>query len=166
MNNDIRRKPDIFLTINKFYHYWLASTGGRGAFGCLLSKCCLYVLGSGIWDWIETYIVTHRQIYVFRVQLLICWLSYAPLTGAKLMTEQVLLCSRLHTLQTVQVKTSAFCAAAFWSGPPWAFLSFSCFCAFFCWDWNFWWPRAIGNYSLRRIKKSRIIYINCKFMWH
>ena len=84
---------------------------------------------------------------------------YAPLTGAKRMSELVLLCSRLHTLQTVQVKTSAFSAAAFWSGPPWAFLSFSCFCAFFCWDWNFWWPRAISNYSLRRKKKSRIIYI-------
>lgn len=66
--------------------------------------------------------------------------------------------SRLHTLQTVQVKTRAFCAAAFWSGPPWAFLSFSCFCAFFCWDWNFWWPRAIGNYSVRKKKKSRIYY--------
>lgn len=27
-----------------------SSSGGRGDFGCLLSKCCLNVLGSGIWD--------------------------------------------------------------------------------------------------------------------
>ena len=46
------------------------------------------------------------------------------------------------TLQTVHVKINAFCAADFWSC-PWDFLSFSIFCAFFCWDWNFWWPRAI-----------------------
>ena len=46
------------------------------------------------------------------------------------------------TLQTVHVKINAFRAADFWSC-PWDFLSFSIFCAFFCWDWNFWWPRAI-----------------------
>ena len=28
-----------------------SSSGGIGHLGCLLSKCCLKVLGSGIWDW-------------------------------------------------------------------------------------------------------------------
>lgn len=27
-----------------------SNSGGRGDFGCLLSKCCLKVFGSGIWD--------------------------------------------------------------------------------------------------------------------
>ena len=49
-----------------------------------------------------------------------------------------------HTLQTLQVKIKAFSAAPFWSW-LWAFFNFSCFCWFFCCDWNFWWPRAIIN---------------------
>lgn len=27
-----------------------SNSGGKGDFGCLLSKCCLKVFGSGIWD--------------------------------------------------------------------------------------------------------------------
>lgn len=90
------RNVQSFLCFKHIISYHaLAISAGRDALGCLLSKCCLYVLGSGIWD-----------------------------------------------LQTVHVKINAFRAADFWSC-PWDFLSFSIFCAFFCWDWNFWWPRAI-----------------------
>ncbi len=48
---------------NNLDPYWLASSGGRGAFGCLLSKCCLYVLGSGIWDWIKPTIINYNCNY-------------------------------------------------------------------------------------------------------
>lgn len=36
------------------YAWTSASSGGSGVFGCLLSKCCLNVLGSGICVWLRT----------------------------------------------------------------------------------------------------------------
>lgn len=49
-----------------------------------------------------------------------------------------------HTRHTVHVYTKAALAAAFWSWPL-LFLMSACFLAFFCWDWNFWCPRAISD---------------------
>lgn len=36
--------------VGTFYASTPSNSGGRGDFGCLLSKCCLKVFGSGIWD--------------------------------------------------------------------------------------------------------------------
>lgn len=38
---------DLRVTI---YASTPSNSGGKGDFGCLLSKCCLKVFGSGIWD--------------------------------------------------------------------------------------------------------------------
>lgn len=52
--------------------------------------------------------------------------------------------AQAHTRHTVHVYTKAAFAAAFWSWPL-LFLMSACFLAFFCWDWNFWCPRAISD---------------------
>ena len=79
-------------------------------------------------------------------QLYHTWINYFP-------HLQELSAEPWHTLQTLQVKIKAFCAAPFWSW-LWAFFNFSCFCWFFCCDWNFWWPRAIVNKTATQINSA------------
>lgn len=41
---------DVFVIAIQFYSSSFNSAG-KSDFGCLFSKCCLYVFGSGIWDY-------------------------------------------------------------------------------------------------------------------
>lgn len=59
-----------------------------------------------------------------------------------------------HTRHTVHVYSRAAFAAAFWSWPL-LFLMSACFLAFFCWDWNFWCPRAISDDRPETFKIAR-----------
>lgn len=49
------------MTCRQFYAWTSASSGGSGVLGCLLSKCCLKVLGSGIWVWLKRDIKLYAQ---------------------------------------------------------------------------------------------------------
>lgn len=120
-----------------------SNSGGSGDFGCLLSKCCLKVFGSGIWD------CKKGTIHMLQG------------TGKDLLASVIL------TLHTRQVNTRAALAAVFWSWPL-AFFSSACFLAFFCWDWIFWCPRAI----LTKPEKEKIFThtqqycMDIYYCWH
>lgn len=130
--------PSVTLA-QRAYASTPSNSGGRGDFGCLLSKCCLKVFGSGIWD------CRRRQRKGKNTTDRTCLKNFSrnrflntSLTGEK----KEWLPIAILTLHTRQVNTSAAFAAVFWSWPLAFFIS-ACFLAFFCWLWIFWCPRAI-----------------------
>ena len=67
-----------------------------------------------------------------------------------------------RTLQDVQTNLSPAAAAFFWSC-PWAFFILSIFSLFFCWDWIFWWPRAILPATTHQLQ-TRVFITICQIM--
>lgn len=114
-------------------------SSGRSFLGCLFSKCCLYVFGSGI-------CACERNDVTFLVLTCCLWysLQYSFLWQCRLFktlqTWWVIL-----TLQTMHTCTKAFCAAFFCSLAlcPCCFFTFAAFSAALACDWIFCCPRAI-----------------------
>lgn len=155
-----------------------SNSGGRGDFGCLLSKCCLKVFGSGIWDCRKG-----RYIYFREMAQALYFADFSMIKRFNtdlffLKTDQMaaeftsqnrkwkaffpILILALHTRQ---VNTSAAFAAVFWSWPLAFFIS-ACFLAFFCWDWIFWCPRAIlAKPEEKKARENDLMFSDTRVVW-
>lgn len=73
----------VQLLYSAILHAWTStSSGGIADFGCLLSKCCLKVLGSGIcvwkrrWGWFQTDLVVTNKTTLTATPLSACVIIY------------------------------------------------------------------------------------------
>ena len=79
---DGRLHPAVAVSHSK--SYIPCNSVGRAAFGCLFSKCCLYVLGSGIWAWNSYYkFIFHIETYQGWTTIL--WQKLPSAQSAKIM---------------------------------------------------------------------------------